>query len=49
MEQAEIDEIIYKRNIFDELSGGHKRADKFVAHEINGVENLPDFKVNDEV
>ena len=32
-----------------ELSGGHTREDKFVAHEINGIENLPVFKENDEV
>ena len=49
LDQDRVDEIIYKRNIFAELSGGHQRADKFVAHEINGVENLPDYKLNDEV
>ena len=49
LEQAEIDEITYKKNILSELSGGHQRANKIVAHEINGVEKLPVFKTNDEV
>ena len=49
LEQAEIDDIVYKQSIFSELSGGHQRADKFVAHPINGLENLPEFKLNDEI
>ena len=47
--QEDIDEITYQTNILSELSGGHERADKFVAHEINGPEKLPTFKENDEV
>ena len=49
LEKAEIDEITYKKNILSELSGGHTRVDKSVAHPLNESTDGHNVNINDAV